>query len=201
MTFRYGESSPTTSTSSVELLCNSQINLVAGHSKKHDMPTLKVKFLEAFLYTLCIALVTSTMYDMSFAFLRIAHGQADAIYTAMFVIMALMQSSLMFAMFYTVWKRFEKIAGYLGKLFFFAPLLIGALYAVTDNISAGYFWMYFLPMFHRISGDVYELLCEEPSFMRMDQIWNYVLTFLYGAAFMWASRAYKRMPQQEAQAT
>lgn len=152
----------------------------------------KDNFFYAFLYTLCIALIPSTVYDMSYAFLKIADGQTNWSYISIFLIMAFIQIGLIFSMFYLVKTRSYKFAFFLGVYFTLTPLLLGFIFAMTDGVSIGYFFSYFLPMFHKISRDVYAALYGDEVVLHLNESLNFALTLLYGLSLLIAAKVFKR---------
>ena len=154
------------------------------------MTSANNKFFQSFLYVLCIALVPSTMYDMSYAFTKIVSGGAEGLYIVIFVVMAMLQVCLIVLMVYAVRNRAQKVATYLGRYLFFAPICAAAFFIVTDGVNVGNLLVYFLPMFHRISSDIYEVIFGTTIVLYLDRFVNFGLILLYGMSFMWAAKIY-----------
>jgi len=153
---------------------------------------IKDKSLQALIYALCIFLVLSVAYDMSFAFKKIASQGADVLYVSIFVFLLSIQLIIIACMFYAVRYRSKKTASYLGRYLFFSPLLVCLIYALIKNKDVFIFSAYVLPMFHKVSSDLSAIgFLNNLNIVYLDKIIWVSLIFTYAISLLVASKNYK----------
>ena len=154
---------------------------------------IKDKSLQVFIHALCVCLMLSVSYDMSFAFKKIITQSPGALYVSIFVFMALVQTFFIGLMLYSARTKSHKVPLAVGLYLTFTPLFLVVAYAVTKSDEVFILSSYLLPMFHRVSFDLSNnVFFIGLNILSIDKIIFVALTLIYAISLLTASNVFKK---------